>query len=58
MVRHLGFAAIPSINAERAARQMIAACRYGDAELVITIQARIAMLARTSRQSCSPTRWC
>jgi short-subunit dehydrogenase len=37
---------LASINAERAARQVIAACRYGDAELVITIQARLAILAR------------
>ena len=36
-----------SINAERAARQIIAACRRGDAELIITIQARLAVLART-----------
>jgi short-subunit dehydrogenase len=37
---------LASINAERAARQVIAACRYGDAELVITVQARLAILAR------------
>ena len=37
---------LASINAERAARQIIAACRRGDAELVITTQARLAVLAR------------
>jgi NAD(P)-dependent dehydrogenase (short-subunit alcohol dehydrogenase family) len=35
-----------SINAERAGRQIIAACRRGDAELVITVQANIAVMAR------------
>ena len=38
---------LASINAERAARQIIAACRRGDAELVITVQAKMAILART-----------
>jgi NAD(P)-dependent dehydrogenase (short-subunit alcohol dehydrogenase family) len=38
---------LASINAERAARQIIDACRRGDAELVITLQAKIAILART-----------
>jgi short-subunit dehydrogenase len=38
---------LTSINAERAARQVIAACRRGDAELIITVQANIAVLART-----------
>ena len=38
---------LSSIAPERAARQIIRACRYGDAELVITIQARMAVLART-----------
>jgi NAD(P)-dependent dehydrogenase (short-subunit alcohol dehydrogenase family) len=38
---------LASINAERAARQVVAACRRGDAELVITVQARMAILART-----------
>lgn len=38
---------LTSINVERAARQIIAACRRGDAELVITVQANIAVLART-----------
>jgi NAD(P)-dependent dehydrogenase (short-subunit alcohol dehydrogenase family) len=37
---------LTSINVERAARQIIAACRRGDAELVITLQANIAVLAR------------
>jgi NAD(P)-dependent dehydrogenase (short-subunit alcohol dehydrogenase family) len=34
-----------SISAERAARQIIEACRYGDPELTITLQARIAAAA-------------
>ncbi len=38
---------LSSIDARRAARQIIDACRRGDAELVITIQARLAILART-----------
>jgi NAD(P)-dependent dehydrogenase (short-subunit alcohol dehydrogenase family) len=38
---------LASINAERAARQIVSACRRGDAELVITVQARMAILART-----------
>jgi len=38
---------LSSIDARRAARQIIEACRRGDAELVITIQARLAILART-----------
>ena len=38
---------LASINAERAARQIINACRRGDAELVITVQAKMAILART-----------
>jgi len=37
---------VTSINAERAARQIIAACRRGNAELIITVQAQIAVLAR------------
>jgi hypothetical protein len=37
---------LASINAERAARQIVAACRNGDAELVITVQARAAVIAR------------
>ena len=38
---------LASIAPERAARQIIRACRYGDAELVITMQAKMAILART-----------
>jgi NAD(P)-dependent dehydrogenase (short-subunit alcohol dehydrogenase family) len=38
---------LASINAGRAARQIIAASRRGDAELVITVQAKLAILART-----------
>jgi NAD(P)-dependent dehydrogenase (short-subunit alcohol dehydrogenase family) len=38
---------LASVNAERAARQIVDACRRGDAELVITAQAKIAILART-----------
>jgi NAD(P)-dependent dehydrogenase (short-subunit alcohol dehydrogenase family) len=38
---------LASIDARRAARQVIEACRRGDAELVITVQARLAILART-----------
>jgi short-subunit dehydrogenase len=37
---------IASISPERAARQIIRACRYGEAELVITVQAKAAILAR------------
>ena len=38
---------LATIDADRAARQIIAACRRGDAELVITVQAKVAILART-----------
>ena len=38
---------LTSIDAGRAARQIIDACRRGDAELVITVQAKLAVLART-----------
>ena len=38
---------LATIDADRAARQIIAACRRGDAELVITVQAKLAILART-----------
>src|SRR5688572_16041324 len=38
---------VSSINAERAARQILAACQRGDAELIITVQAKAAVLART-----------
>jgi short-subunit dehydrogenase len=37
---------LATISAERAARQIIAACRRGDAELVITMQAQMAVVAR------------
>jgi NAD(P)-dependent dehydrogenase (short-subunit alcohol dehydrogenase family) len=36
---------LASIDADRAARQVIDACRYGDAELIITVQAKLAILA-------------
>ena len=36
---------LASIDANRAARQIIAACRRGEAELVITVQAKLAVLA-------------
>jgi NAD(P)-dependent dehydrogenase (short-subunit alcohol dehydrogenase family) len=36
-----------SIDADRAARQIVDACRRGEAELVITLPARLAILART-----------
>jgi NAD(P)-dependent dehydrogenase (short-subunit alcohol dehydrogenase family) len=41
------FDALPvmSIDAARAARQIIEACRYGDGDLVITPQARLAVVA-------------
>jgi short-subunit dehydrogenase len=35
---------ITSINAERAAAQIVDACRHGDAELVISVQAKLAVL--------------
>jgi hypothetical protein len=38
---------LASIAANRAARQIIGACRRGDAELVITVQAKLAILVRT-----------
>jgi NAD(P)-dependent dehydrogenase (short-subunit alcohol dehydrogenase family) len=38
---------LATIDAGRAARQILAACRRGDAELVITVQAKLAILART-----------
>jgi short-subunit dehydrogenase len=37
---------VASISAERAARKIITACRYGDAELIITVQAKLAVFAR------------
>ena len=39
---------LASISPERAARQIISACRYGDAELIITTQAKMAVLARSA----------
>jgi short-subunit dehydrogenase len=38
---------LTSINVERAARQILTACRRGDAELIITVQAQMAVMART-----------
>jgi short-subunit dehydrogenase len=38
---------VATISAERAARQIIHACRRGDCDLVITSQAKLAVLART-----------
>jgi NAD(P)-dependent dehydrogenase (short-subunit alcohol dehydrogenase family) len=38
---------VTTISAERAARQILDACRHGDAELVITVQAKLAILSRT-----------
>jgi NAD(P)-dependent dehydrogenase (short-subunit alcohol dehydrogenase family) len=38
---------LASISVDRAAGQIIDACRHGDAELVITVQAKMAILART-----------
>jgi NAD(P)-dependent dehydrogenase (short-subunit alcohol dehydrogenase family) len=38
---------LTTISAERAARQILDACRRGKAELVITLQAKLAVLART-----------
>ena len=37
---------LEDISAERAASQILDACRHGDAELVITVQAKLAVLAR------------
>ncbi len=44
-----GLAALPlaSIDAQRAARQVLDACRHGDAELTITWQAKALILAQT-----------
>ena len=36
---------VASIDGERAAAQMIDACRHGDAELVITLPAKLAVIA-------------
>jgi hypothetical protein len=35
-----------TVDARRAARKIISACRHGDAELVIGVQAKAAVLAR------------
>ena len=35
---------LTSISAERAARQVVEACRHGDADLVISVQAKLAVL--------------
>lgn len=37
---------VTSIDAGRAARQILNACRYGDAELIVTVQAKLAVLFR------------
>jgi len=37
---------LATIDAGRAAHQIIQACRHGDAELIITIQAKLAVLAK------------
>ena len=37
---------VATISAERAARQILAACRRGEAELMITPQAKLAIVAR------------
>jgi len=39
---------LASIDARRAASQIVEACRRGDAELVITVQAKLAILARNA----------
>jgi NAD(P)-dependent dehydrogenase (short-subunit alcohol dehydrogenase family) len=38
---------VTTISAESAARQILDACRRGEAELVISVQAKLALLART-----------
>ena len=38
---------VATVDARRAASQVIEACRYGDAELVISVPAKIAILAHT-----------
>ena len=38
---------LATISATRAARQILEACRRGDSELVITVQAKLAIIART-----------
>jgi NAD(P)-dependent dehydrogenase (short-subunit alcohol dehydrogenase family) len=39
---------LATIDATRAARQIIDACRHGDAELIVTVQARLAVLLRAA----------
>jgi short-subunit dehydrogenase len=39
---------LATVSAERAARQIIEGCRRGDAEVVVGLQARLAVLARTA----------
>jgi hypothetical protein len=39
---------LASISPERAARQIIRACRYGESELIVTVQAKMAVLARAA----------
>jgi NAD(P)-dependent dehydrogenase (short-subunit alcohol dehydrogenase family) len=39
---------LASVDAERAARQIISACRRGDAELIVGLQARLTVLARAA----------
>jgi NAD(P)-dependent dehydrogenase (short-subunit alcohol dehydrogenase family) len=39
---------LSSIDARRAAHQIVDACRYGDAELIITMQAKLAVAVRTA----------
>jgi NAD(P)-dependent dehydrogenase (short-subunit alcohol dehydrogenase family) len=38
---------LSSIDVQRAARRILRACRFGDAELIITVQAKLVVLART-----------
>jgi hypothetical protein len=38
---------VTTIDARRAAAQVVDACRYGDAELVITLPAKLAIIAHT-----------
>jgi NAD(P)-dependent dehydrogenase (short-subunit alcohol dehydrogenase family) len=37
---------LASVDARRAARQILNACRFGDAELIVGVQAKLAVLAR------------
>ena len=38
---------LATIDARRAARQIVNGCRHGDAEVTITVQAKLAVIART-----------